>query len=397
MIRMLSIKNFKCFKQVEVPFSDLTIISGGNGVGKSSIIQSLLLLRQTADQLRVIDGLTDVTESGSVEFRIRLNSAYELTLGNSLVVTNSEIESGEINIGVISDELLEGKALEVNFTADTVNPSANLTCRHDAANTLPMLMRNQGSPLFAREFHYLIAERNGPRELSGVSDKGFISTGPAGEFTADAIDRAEREKTSVHEGLQLQEGTSLFRIQLEAWMRILVPGILLKTTRYSDINRVRLSIGKGSATAPSFAPTNTGFGISYVLPIIASGLLASPGTMMIVENPEAHLHPSAQSAIGMFLACVAATGVQVIIETHSENVINGIRLAVAQKHIRADKVTMLFLSLKDGDTQPQINNILIDELAELSAWPKGFFDQQSKDLSELMRARITHKSGEQKA
>lgn len=149
MIRMLSIKNFKCFKQVEVPFSDLTIISGGNGVGKSSIIQSLLLLRQTADQLRVIDGLTDVTESGSVEFRIRLNSAYELTLGNSLVVTNSEIESGEINIGVISDELLEGKALEVNFTADTVNPSANLTCRHDAANTLPMLMRNQGSPIRA--------------------------------------------------------------------------------------------------------------------------------------------------------------------------------------------------------------------------------------------------------
>ena len=392
MIRELHIENFKCFKKAQIPLSDITIISGGNGVGKSSIIQSLLLLRQSADQLRVIDGLTDVAESGSVEFRIRLNSAYELALGNSLVVTNSEIESAEIRIGVMSDELLDGRVLYETFVADTINPSVNLTCKHAAENTLPMLTRAEGSPLFAREFHYLIAERNGPRELCSVSDKGFLSTGLAGEYTADAMDKAERERNSIHAGLQLIEGSSLFKVQLEAWMRLLVPGVRLATTRYVDINRVRMSVDRVGVSTPSMSPTNTGFGISYVLPIVVSGLLATPGTMLIVENPEAHLHPSAQSAIGTFLSCVASTGVQVVVETHSENVINGVRLAVANGHTSPDMVKMLFLNAQDGDTQPTVTDICIDRLAELSAWPKGFFDQQSRDLAALMRARMAKKS-----
>jgi predicted ATPase len=365
LIRELHIENFKCFKKAQISLSNITIISGGNGVGKSSIIQSLLLLRQSADQLRVIDGLTDVAESGSVEFRIRLNSAYELALGNSLVVTNSEIESAEIRIGILSDEILEGRVLYETFVADTVNPSVNLTCKHTAENTLAMLMRNEGSPLFAREFHYLVAERNGPRELSGVSDKGFLSTGLAGEFTADAMDKAERERNSIHVGLQLVPDSSLFKVQLEAWMRLLVPGVRLATTRYVDINRVRMSVERVGVSTPSMSPTNTGFGISYVLPIVVSGLLAAPGTMLIVENPEAHLHPSAQSAIGTFLACVASTGVQVFVETHSENVINGVRLAVVNGHTSPDMVKMLFLNSQDGDTQPAVTDISIDGLGRV--------------------------------
>ncbi|SJM33312.1 AAA family ATPase [Mesorhizobium delmotii] len=385
MIRELQIENFKCFKRATLPLSPITIVSGGNGVGKSSIIQALLLLRQAADQLRVIEGLAGPAVSGRADFPVRLNGAYRLALGNSQVVTNSEIESAEIVLGVRSDALFDGGVMAETFVAEMVSPSVTLTCRHDAKNTAAMLTRTGGSPLFAREFHYLIAERNGPRDLSGVSDEGFISTGFAGEFTADAIDRAE--SLSVDERLHITPGSDLFKVQLEGWMRLLVPGVRVVTTRYPEINRVRMSIERVGVTSPSMSPTNTGFGISYVLPVIASGLLARAGTMLIVENPEAHLHPGAQSAVGQFLAGVASTGVQVIVETHSENVINGVRLAGIRGQVAPRDVKFLFLDAQEGNTEPVVSPLSVDELGELSAWPRGFFDQQTRDLALLMQAR----------
>ena len=74
---------------------------------------------------------------------------------------------------------------------------------------------------------------------------------------------------------------------------------------------------------------NAGFGISYALPIVVAALRAAAGGLLLVENPEAHLHPAGQSRIGGFLARVAADGVQVFVETHSDHVLNGIRVAVA--------------------------------------------------------------------
>lgn len=114
--------------------------------------------------------------------------------------------------------------------------------------------------------------------------------------------------------------------------------------------------------------------------------------MLIVENPEAHLHPAAQSAVGQFLAYVASAGVQVIVETHSENVINGVRLATINGGIDHNEVALFFFSSEDGSTQPRIDNISVDALAELSAWPIGFFDQQGQDLTELMKARRAKRS-----
>lgn len=90
--------------------------------------------------------------------------------------------------------------------------------------------------------------------------------------------------------------------------------------------------------------TNIGFGISYVLPIIVTGLIAKPDTIMVVENPEAHLHPSAQSKIGQFLAVIAQSGVNVIVETHSDHVINGIQIATAKHIISKEHVSINFLA-----------------------------------------------------
>jgi predicted ATPase len=141
-----------------------------------------------------------------------------------------------------------------------------------------------------------------------------------------------------------------------------------------------------TVSEPTLA-TNLGFGISYVLPIIATGLIAKKGTYLIVENPEAHLHPSAQSKMGRFLAMVADAGVNVIVETHSDHIVNGIQIAVAEKEIENTSVTINFYSSKNGNTQPDITPINISEKGELSDWPKGFFDQTQIDYSHLFKLR----------
>jgi predicted ATPase len=132
---------------------------------------------------------------------------------------------------------------------------------------------------------------------------------------------------------------------------------------------------RSSTTEDWFLPTNVGFGISYALPIVIAGLATKAGTQLIVDSPEAHLHPAAQSALGAFLARVAACGVQVLVETHSDHILNGIRRAVVGQLIQHSDVVIHFLT----GTQPPAE-IGIDERGRLDEWPAGFFDQLEIDL-----------------
>ncbi|WP_218020750.1 AAA family ATPase [Nocardia grenadensis] len=129
-------------------------------------------------------------------------------------------------------------------------------------------------------------------------------------------------------------------------------------------------------------PINTGFGVSYALPVIVAGLLTQPGDMLLLENPEAHPHPAGQSRLGQFLSRVAGSGVQVVIETHSDHVLNGARLAVAEaESLQAGDMVVHYFD-RDGVAPIQIN-----DKGELDHWPSGFFDQIESDLGRLARAR----------
>lgn len=381
MIRDVHLTNFKCFQREEIPLNRLTVLSGGNGVGKSSVIQSLLLLRQTGDRARLLAGAVNYVDRSGPLWNIKLNDEYRLNLGNSATLTNAGIESDVVVLGVSGGDT---DPVLCSFEASTTKPTTSIACIEAPED---LLSRVGAFSLFQPEFHYLVAERVGPRDLQPMADQPFISTGFAGEFTAFAIAQAEAEGRIATEPLRLDAGSSLFRIQLEAWMGRLVPRAQIFVRPYPDLNRVQMAIGQRGATVPALPPANTGFGISYALPVVVSGLLAAPGSMLIVENPEAHLHPGAQTAIGIFLASVAAGGVQVLVETHSENVLNGVRLAVLRHIIPHDDANFVFLSLGDGAGQPVLHPITMNKAAELTSWPPGFFDQQGADLAEMMKAR----------
>lgn len=127
---------------------------------------------------------------------------------------------------------------------------------------------------------------------------------------------------------------------------------------------------------------NVGFGLTQILPIIISCLTAKEGDLLIIENPEVHLHPKGQAMMGEFLAEVANTGVQIIIETHSDHVLNGIRRSVKSKGIDESKVAFYFFNNR-AFNESQIISPQIDENGRIDHWPNGFFDQFDKDISFL--------------
>lgn len=134
--------------------------------------------------------------------------------------------------------------------------------------------------------------------------------------------------------------------------------------------------------AGNFKPTNVGFGYSYALPILVSGLITMQQKgILIIENPEAHLHPQAQSIIGKFLTLVSEQGVQVFVETHSEHIINAPRVLIAQDVYDAKDLKIMYF---DDSYASYYKDINVDEDGKIEKWPKGFFDQAELDSNIIL-------------
>ena len=121
-----------------------------------------------------------------------------------------------------------------------------------------------------------------------------------------------------------------------------------------------------------YRATNVGFGLSYALPVILA-LLAKPGTLCLIENPEAHLHPRGQTKLAELAARASKAGVQVIAETHSDHFMDGVRIAVRDGLIEPDAATFHYFERKGNQTV--VSSPQIDSDGRLSSWPIGFFDQ----------------------
>lgn len=109
--------------------------------------------------------------------------------------------------------------------------------------------------------------------------------------------------------------------------------------------------------------------------------------MLIVENPEAHLHPAGQSRIGFFLAMMAKAGVQVVLETHSEHVINGIRIAALKLGMDTQDICINFFSIDYAEGMHKVERIKMNDRMDVLEWPEGFLDQEEQDLRTLRKLR----------
>jgi len=379
MIESLHIYNFKCFENERFDLCRMNVLCGQNGVGKSSLIQAMLLMRQASIQ-----------NSNSIKPNIvKLNGPFLLELGQVVDILNynatCQNNSNFIEFALTYDNQ---KNCKFRFNADNkIIEDHFLSMEEDNLLTCPSYLTSEETGLFT----YLCAERNGPRDIQKIQSSSgkAIQVGVQGEFVAEVLVNLERNHVRAGLLFPLSKGQTV-RKQVQFWMQDLmsaISGIEIESKALSNTNIVTIRMRKGGIKAEWQKPTNIGFGISYSLPIIVAGLIAPANSLFIVENPEAHLHPAAQSKIARFLATLAASGVQVIVETHSDHILNGIRLAAVDDHPleRSDVRIYNFYNNSEGIFQKV--PIEITRKGSLSKWPKGFFDQTEQDLAAILKAR----------
>ncbi len=378
----LIIKNFKCFIDTEINLNKLTVFAGGNGNGKSTAIQSLLYLRRTIEHCGKWysykdDKYFDYKETNGLN--VELNESYCLALGTSDSVLPLNSSALSINLGIISND-------EEMIVCYDVSDETEL---HLTPDSVKNTTDKYGS-IFMQSFYYLNAERFGPRIKQSVKFYDYPNTGYKGEFTAQLLgDTSFSYQYEVPKDRRF-ENTKSPRIeqQTNSWLDYILPGVKINAQYDANLMTAQIKVSNKFTNGEPVFATNIGFGISYVLPIIVTALIADYDSYFVVENPEAHLHPFAQSKIGEFLAIIAMTGVKVIIETHSDHVLNGIQIAVAKKKIDSKDVTINYFSNNPDLEQPDISSISINEKGELDKWPNGFFDQTQRDFAELYKLRI---------
>ena len=240
----------------------------------------------------------------------------------------------------------------------------------------------------APRFCYLCAERLGPRDVlkASAADVAELDVGSRGEFVAQVLASFDRSRVRSSRAESSTTETQIFslRHQTERWMSEIVRPILIDAEWFPNTSVTRLRFSTPGLQSEWTRAPNAGFGISYALPIVVAALRAEVGGLLLVENPEAHLHPAGQSRIGGFLAQVAADGVQIILETHSDHVLNGIRVAVAEGSaaLLPTQVAVHFFRAAD-DGSPALQSMELGQTGQLSAWPAGFFDQAQVDLAAL--------------
>jgi predicted ATPase len=363
-IDFLRIARFKCFERASLSIRPLTILTGINGGGKSTVLQSILLARLA---------------STSSSRTIRLNGPYDLALGTAAdVLHQSASDSIEVGFG----RTATAQEWTYQLAAPEDLEALYLTAARIPDGQVPGISNSPGG------FTYLCAERFGPREVLAVSalEPDDIGVGVHGEFTAQVLalreTRSVAARRAVRTELQHQSTDSpLLRLQTEVWVSEIIRPIRITAQLATNILASTVRFQEQDRYGQMIRPANMGFGVSYALPIIVAGLLTVPGDLLIVENPEAHLHPAGQSKLGRFLAHVAGAGAQVIVETHSDHVLNGARIAVADSTLSASEMIVHYFD-RDGITE-----ITINEKGELDHWPAGFFDQLESDLGRLARVR----------
>lgn len=391
----LELKNFKCFREQRIEFGMLTVLAGLNGMGKSSAIQALLLLRQSLAENK---GQRSLLFSGElVDLGTGSDVLFDLAEENEIVFV---LEFGGIWRSVFAYSR-SGNDEQLPFDLETVS---------SGESTRELIKDGEGWSEFSPEtqsdgfgpssralfsgskFQYLSAERLGPRKSLPWSDKQvrIKSLGVQGEHVLAYLSEyggktLDRDDPRVMESVKRRT----VEAQISAWLQETSPGAKLAISKLRQVDALSAQysyLRAEDVNSRMFRAANVGFGISYVLPVLTALLGAEEGDLVIVENPEAHLHPRGQTRMGELAARAAKAGVQVIAETHSDHFLDGVRLDALRGRIDREATRIHFFTRDAAESRIISPRIMGD--GKMSDWPTGFFDERDGNLLELLGAEL---------
>ncbi len=376
-LTFLSLRDFKCHAALDLPLSPFTILTGLNSAGKSTVCQALALLGQSIRggggrskaELILNGDLVRLGSIGDVQNQATDQDAFSITLRD---------EDVEI-AWAFSGERRESKAKLRNGAIRLLNGDRDTTLStvaFDDADGVQVVT-------LLRDLEYLTILRQDPANAPLPIQSDFENrVGTIGEGAVALL--YLNDQTRISKSLCLEHAPPTIPRQVEAWMAYFFPGFAMEIQPADsgmDVMTLRI---RTDLSGEFHLPPNVGYGPYYVLPVVTAALSRTPGQILMVDSPEAHLHPSCQNEMAKFLAKVAATGVQVLVETHNDHFINGVRQAVKDKAIPPDSVLIHYFGASTpSDDAHAHSTIALDTDGTLDHWPKGFCDQYEHDLARL--------------
>ena len=381
-LQVIEMENFKCYERLDLPCASLTVLTGYNSAGKSTAMQPLLLMAQAL-------------RGPANDRQISLNGDL-VCLGTEGDVLRDGAATPSFSLGVRSgsESIRWQFGGRRNRSTRGLVQLSGLEYVRDGRRMTPVAGRaprrvwpavgGTSSPLASaiRGMAFISAARALHLEVFPVPRAPFHSEGDVGamgeyapywylEYADEEVAMARRHPTNDGETV---------RVQVDAWLGELFPGMVASADRLAPDAPVRLTfrLTKSSSRA---RPANVGFGLSYAFPMLVALLTKPVGSIVVVDSAESHLHPRAQSAVGRFLARMAGAGLQIFVETHSDHLLSGIRLAVREGLLKPEDVALHFFG--QGGRVGQVTTLALDRSGAISDWPDGFFDQAERDLAVL--------------
>lgn len=448
MITELSAENFKSWKSIDrMRFAPLTGLFGTNSSGKSSILQLLLMLRQTTestDRALTLDlgGERSLVQLGSFsdvvhQHQVASGLSFDLswTLPEPLEIPDPENARRKLfkgdsmalrsKIGATKDGLPRVESVTYEFAGDSFsmrqkadssskfklesNGGFSFKRTQGRAWDLPSPTKCYGFPdqvfsyyqnagfladlqlkfeeLFKR-FFYLGPLREFPKRVYTWSGAEPDDMGQRGERAIDALLASSARGKYIDPGKHKRKRT--LEEQIAMWLKDL--GLIhsfsvRRIARNSNLYEVKV---RQKASSPEVVITDVGFGVSQVLPVLVLCYYVPEGSVIALEQPEIHLHPSVQSGLGdVFIDAIRSRGIQIILESHSEHLLRRLQRRIAEATFDKDSVALYFCDTDDGHSR--LSELNMDLFGNIMNWPKDFFGDEFGELKAMTEAAVKRK------
>lgn len=449
MITSFSLKNFKAFKQLDdFSIGNLTVICGKNSCGKSSIMQSLLLLKQTLlgeleKQAMLLDGpylqysnLKEIAFGLPVEQSASIEYDIKITSGDIIGNLNFEIRHKQIP----GEKDHKGPVVN-KFKWGTVNGKSHIIQlrkgMYQCPNTLDKNdLPNSFSPVGKREIqfdHFLpkyivqaARKVNGknerdvfklayPIELAVSNLEKLLSSfrneinrlkylGPSRAFPRRAyVHYSDKHYDLDEDGSNAAHIYWLKRKDKVWWKgrKIELQAAVTKCLEIMGLNQkiypkqssniiYQLEVETIANSNKRVTIADVGFGYSQLLPIILRGLLAERGSLILFEQPEIHLHPSCQARLADLFLAFNESKKRIMVETHSADLINRLRYLAIENTNLVSTISIVFVEPPSSDSGigSTIRRLNLTEDGMFDEWPEGFCDESEKLARDILHARI---------
>ncbi|WP_420125538.1 DUF3696 domain-containing protein [Longimicrobium sp.] len=444
MLKQLGLENFKSWRSIGgLGLAPITGLFGTNSSGKTSIIQALLMMKQTvesSDRKQVLN-LGDDSDpvrlgtfremlhqgKGPFEFNLHWTLPQELTIPDPARPDATMFSGTEMNFctrihaagnkGRMRVERLEYRFADRTFAMrrkerqehsyelEATGSGFGFKRLRGRAWDLPDPVKSYGFPDQVKAYYqnasflsdlalafeeqmnrvyYLGPLRDYPKREYTWAGAEPADMGQRGERVVDAL-MASQEQPRISRG----KGTKAFTVQeyVGYWLKELglVHSFSVEPiTPESNLYRVWIT---RSAGAPPVLITDVGFGISQILPVLTICYYVPEGSTILLEQPEIHLHPAVQSGLAdVFIDAMKRRRVQLVLESHSEHLLRRLQRRMAEEQISPEQVALYFAHDEQG--MSRLNPLEVDEFGNIRNWPPNFFGDEMGDLAAMAEAAM---------